>query len=954
MKKLTRLIVNNKLVVVIIFAILTVVSVVCIPFVNINYDDTAYLPPESSLKQGLTAMYDDFGVGGNATMMVSNVKIADMVNMNVDLEKITGVKEMMWVDDLFLSDIIPEETFEGTFLAGKRSLAQIFSKPNDKMVVLIIDALKMIMGIPAESRVSLDKMKAFIAENQTVLNKNSAAEYSERWPGYDAEYKQFYNSAITMFGLIPEADSFDLNQIEMIANQLDGFYKKDPNNNGYALVQISFEDSDYDKKTLKAIDEIEEYMKDSGYSISMVGNAAITHNSVSVMTSETTNAMVLAVLIVLAVLLLTTTSYWEAILLLIPMGVSILMNMGSNLLMPKISYMTNSIASVLQLALTMDYSILLLNRFKQEKKRGLSSNEAMADAMTRSMRAISSASLTTIASFVALMFMGYRLGLDMGIVLAKGVLFSMFSVFLLLPVLTLYTEKLITKTTHKTFNLSFRKFSLKLLKHRLWMPVALIALLAIGAVFQAQNSFVYGQESSMGGEGTPISAARLDVESIFGKQNQGLVLLNYKMFDQDGNGVLDDIEKAAFNEREILLSQQLVALNGVKSVQCWAEIDAAGASAILPESYSAQFLGQENSRMILFLDVPEEGPETTEVVMRINSIIDEVYQDKIDLTGIKPYHIGNSASTLVIQKLVMADYDIITYISLALVALIVMLAFKSLILPILLVVTIQGAIYFNMAIPYFQQDPLVFVGYLLVSAILLGATIDYAIVVTSHYMEHRQNMNKYDAMQHSLADSARTLMTSAGILTFAGLALTMTTSAPATAVFGNAIFRGGILSFLFVITLLPQLLVIFDGLIRATTFRGKKIMMDNRLCAVAPDVVEASVLPRAAKKKSSSQIEREQEIVNAIIAGIESHNKESYERFDMSDKKSLYQENKGAELIDFTEEPVTLFEEDKKNGTTIETYFKDSEFIPPEARKKVSKKKAEPNIEILDQNEDGE
>lgn len=921
MKKIARLVVNHKLVTVIIFAVLTVIAVVCIPFVNINYDDTSYLPKDSALRQGLDTMYSEFGQGGNATMMVSKVAVADQVIMNEDLEKIPGVSNMMWIDDLLLSEIIPEGMHPG----GARTLPDALGIPGDKLVVMVLDVLNMIMDIPPESRGSIDAIKNYININGTVLSRNSASDYTTKWPNYDGDYKSFYNLVITLIDLIPDLDNFDLTQIDMIASQLDGFYKKDQNNNGYALVQISFENSDYDKITLSAIDSIKEYMTSKGYKISLVGNAAVTHNSVSVMTSETTGAMAIAGVIVLLVLLLTTTSYWEPILLLIPMGVSILMNMGSNLIMPKISYMTNSIASVLQLALTMDYSIYLLNRFKQEKKRGLSSNEAMAEAMANGVKAIFSASLTTIASFVALMFMSYQLGLDMGIVLAKGVVSSMLSVFLLLPVLTLYTEKLITKTAHKTFNLSFRKFSNKLLKHRMWLPIFLVALLAIGAIFQAQNLFTYGQESSMGGEGTPIATARTDVESIFGKQNQGLILLEYGLFDEDRDGSLSEVEMTAFRARELLLSEKLMEISGVKSVQAWASIEGVGASAILPESYKAQFLSDNSSRVILFLDVPEEGEQTTQVVMQINSIVEETYRDRIDATGKTPYHIGNSAATLAIKTLVTADYDIITYVSLALVALIVLVAFKSLLIPIILGVVIQGAIYVNMAVPYFQQEPIVFVGYMLVSAILLGATIDYAIVVSSHYMEHRQTMNKYNAMQHALADSARTLMTSAGILTFSGLAIALTTSSPATAVFGNAIFRGGILSFLFVVTLLPQLLVIFDGAIRATTIRGKQLMIDNKLASIAPDVTESAVLPIAARKKRPSQVEREQEIRNAIIAGIESHRGETEDDYNTKNL-SIKSSNINQALPNYMEETVSLFEEGKEE-------LEDSDFIPPESKK---------------------
>lgn len=228
------------------------------------------------------------------------------------------------------------------------------------------------------------------------------------------------------------------------------------------------------------------------------------------------------------------------------------------------------------------------------------------------------------------------------------------------------------------------------------------------------------------------------------------------------------------------------------------------------------------------MSIPSEGEQTEKLVDTIRGILDEELKDTEVSGGDKYYLVGEASATMEIKSLVERDYDIITYVSLALVGLVILVSFKSAIIPVILLLVIQGSVYINMTIPYLTKEPIIFVGYLLVSSILLGATIDYAILFTDNYMSNRQTMNKFDSARFAMSQSARALITSAGILTFSGLTLWVISGMPASSLFGAAIFRGGLLAFICVMILLPQLLVLLDTPIRYSTWKGKEKMIRSR------------------------------------------------------------------------------------------------------------------------------
>lgn len=756
MEKIIRFIVEKKLLICIIFCVLIAASAACIPFVRVNYDDTSYLPKNSETKQALEYLYDQYGSGGNASIMFDDVDIEGALEYKERLEKIDGIKKVLWLDDVlagFLDDVVAQMNEEGTAITKAEAIEYLLGT---------IGVIKL--------------------DNRGV------------------NYPRFIGVLLTKF----MEGGLSMGLMGEFKPQLEGFYRQDA-----AFMQIFFTEGDYADATYKAINEI----RKMGVSLYMTGNAAVNYNSRKMVSNETIISTIIASSVVLIILFLMTKSYWEPVIYLMTIGSAVIINMGTNIFMGGISYMTQGVASVLQLALTMDYSIFLLNRYRREKKSGLDNNEAMISAIKHSLSPISASSLTTIASFVALMFMSYRLGLDIGLVLTKGVVISMLSVFMFMPALILYTDKLITKSAHKSFRFTFKKLSAGLVKSRYVLPFIIIAIMAPCAYFQSQNLFVYGNEATMGSEGSLIAADREAVEGIFGTQNQMLIIL------PDGA-----------NAKEYDISMKLLELEymGISSVQSLSLVREAGLEDVLPPVLKNQFIGKSSTRIILSLSIPSEGEQTEKLVDTIRGILDEELKDTEVSGGDKYYLVGEASATMEIKSLVERDYDIITYVSLALVGLVILVSFKSAIIPVILLLVIQGSVYINMTIPYLTKEPIIFVGYLLVSSILLGATIDYAILFTDNYMSNRQTMNKFDSARFAMSQSARALITSAGILTFSGLTLWVISGMPASSLFGAAIFRGGLLAFICVMILLPQLLMLLDTPIRYSTWKGKEKMIRSR------------------------------------------------------------------------------------------------------------------------------
>lgn len=779
MKKFAEFIVKYKLVFVILFAVLAAGGAICLPFVQVNYDDTLYLPEDSETKLGLNAMYHEFGSSGNASLMLNNVDVEAATDFKQTLLAVDGVKSVVWIDELVEPFIeVPLQSMEEDGKEITRGKA--------------VEFIVAIIGVLTPDFADLD-----LVDQVNVIMEAAPDEQPD---------KGLFTSFVLAMAPMMNDPSLNIGSATAFKDQIKTFY-----NENAAFYQIFFEEGDYSDSTYNAIRTIRSM---ENIEIYMSGSSATPYTARLTVTSETVTSMIVAGIVVIVILFLMTTSWWEPVLILLVIGASILINMGTNLALSSISYMTHGVSAVLQLALTMDYSIFLLNRYKQERRSGKDASPAMVDALRTSFSPIMASSMTTVAGFVALMFMQYKLGFDIGLVLTKGVIFSILAVFFFMPGMILLTEKLIFKGEHKTFNLRLGKFSNFLIKTRKFLPVLIILAIIPCIYFQGLNTYTYGPEASTGGPGSLLSEDKAVIEEKFGIQNQLAILLPVEYYD-----------------REAAITYDIIALGTDKviSVQSLSVIEEAGFDEMLPDSFLKQFKDKGNyTRVVVMLNCEQEGERPEAILAEIRAIVDRYVGDDIASGGKAYFMLGESESTLEIRDLVRSDYDIITYISIALVALIILISTRSILIPIILIGVIQGSIYINMVFPYLFDQPMIFVGYLLVSSILLGATIDYAILLSDRYVEHRATMNKFDAMRHAVSNSSRSLITSAGILTFAGFALGIVSGMPATSLFGMTIGRGGLCAFVLVLVLLPQLLILLDTPIRYTMWKGKERMIDNK------------------------------------------------------------------------------------------------------------------------------
>lgn len=740
-------VVKHKLLLVLIFAVALAVSIVLYFFVNVNYDSSKYMPEGSKMSEGIKIMYDEFDGNSLAQIMVEDLSYAEALNLKSEIEKIDGVNNVIWLDTM-LSTVV------------------------DKALPLI--------NAEIEEKYTSIELTEYLLAFTKVLPK----------PTGD-KLKRFNSCLVKLFEVSGEL-GLPMNVLDQMSGELKGFYK-----DGAVLMQVMFSDTDYSERTYAAMKQI----RALNYDTHMLGNPAMVFNSRKTLNKQTLISLGIAGAIIIVILFIASSSYFEPILLLAAIGVAVILNMGTDIILPEVSYMTKSIASVLQLALTMDYSIVLLHRFKQERAICSDPNMAMARAIKHSFSPISASSLTTITSFIAIMFMSYTIGRDLGFVLMKGVIFSILSVFFLLPALTLYSLKLLDKSEHKTFKLNFKRHCSFLIKTVKFLPIIIVLIVLPCIYMQSANSFTYGNGATFGGKSSIIYEDRISIENVFGTQNQSAILL-----------------PKDYADKEIELSEKLLAVDGVKSVQSLAMIEKSGMASLMPNELLGQFKSKSGDyiRIAIFLDVPEESEETTAVINNIHSTINNVI-------GSDDYYlVGESPSVLEIKKVVESDYSLISILSVLFVAIIIAIAFKSLLVPVILVLTIESAIWIAMSIPFLMGTPMVFIGYLVISAILLGTTIDYAILYANNYMRARLSMHKDEALRSAIASSSKTIITSATIFTCIGFAVGAISTMPAINLFGTAIGFGGLTSMLLVLVFLPQLMYLFDKPVQYLTRYARK------------------------------------------------------------------------------------------------------------------------------------
>lgn len=570
-----------------------------------------------------------------------------------------------------------------------------------------------------------------------------------------------------------------------IKNSLtDRFYK-----DGNAVYQIIFEDGDSDASTHKAINEIYGIVgKDRGC---FAGSAVSSKERQESITREIAMAIGMAVVIIWLILTLTTTSWFEPFLFILVMAVAIVLNMGSNIMFGRISFFTFSTAAILQLAVSMDYSIFLLHTYTAIKQSGVDSRPAMEAAIEKSCSSILASGATTIVGFLVIALMKFTIGRDVGFVLTKGIICSLVTVLFLMPTLILRFDKKIEKTAHRSFLPPLD--GLGKLMYRIRIPVlAAAALCAVPCYFgQSMNYFYYGDDALGSGPGTRVYEDSRAIEDVFGKSNVIIAMV------PNGNVIkerrlTDELEDQEFIDYALSMAGTLP--QGIPE-------------SFLPESVTKQLRTGSYARILISMETREESSYSFQCSEKLTEIVKKYYPED-------SYVIGMTPTTIDIRDILTDDYNRVSIISLAGVALVVMLTFHSVMVPILVIIPIEVAIYLNMTIPYIIGDSMVYIGYIIVSCLQLGATIDYSILMTNNYMEFRETMGSRESAVTAIAKSAISILTSGGILTVVGYLLYFTSSIQAISQVGRLVGRGALLSMLLVLSLLPALLAAFDKPIR--------------------------------------------------------------------------------------------------------------------------------------------
>ena len=768
MRKLAEFIVDKRKLLLIIFIAAAIGSVIMSSHINVIQELTDYLPDDTETSIGLDVMDEQFTTFGTAKVMVQNV----------------------------------------TYDQAK----------------VIADQLKDIKGVSAVD---------FYEEDEDDENN-------------DTEEKEFTNSE-------DMRDSYqDL----------------------AALYSISFETPEDDSLAQAAIADVRTALKDYDawfYTTVDKDDAADLQDDMKVI-------LVIAVIIIVGVLLFTSGTYMEIAIFMLVFGMAALLNMGTNFIFYNISFVTNAVATVLQLAMAIDYAIILFHRFMEEKGK-VNTREALVRALEKGIPEISSSSLTTMAGMVALMFMQFGIGLDLGRVMIKAILLSMLSVFGFMPGLIMLWEKQIDRTLHKSFvpNIEFWGKIVLAIRH-VTLPV--FAVVMVVACFLSVNcNYVYDNSSVESAKMNEYMTAKREISKVFDLDNTLAVVVPKGDYDSEArimkeveslpmvdstlglaNVTVDDDEQYVLTDS--LTPQELADITDMDidtirllyRFYAWKEekygaflnsiddfeipllsmIDfiygeeenetfdfSADFSQDIQDMHKTvsdareQLEGDEYSRMLVMTTGPIEGDEIFHTIDQIRDIAYQYYHEV--------YVVGDSTSDYDLSKSFTQDNLMVSIMTAVFVAIILLFTFTNYSIPLILVATIQTSIWINFSIPAVTGTGMFFLSYLIVSSIQMGATIDYAIVITSRYTAYRkENVDKRTAIIKTLNESFPTIITSGTIMTSAGFVIGQITSNPVIASLGTTLGTGTLTSIILVMLILPQLLYAFDGIIHKT-YRKRRI-----------------------------------------------------------------------------------------------------------------------------------
>ena len=638
-----------------------------------------------------------------------------------------------------------------------------------------------------------------------------------------------------------------------------------------ALFSVTFDGTTTDDISVHALHTIRDML--DGYDTYIDTEVGV--DTSADLQSEMSVILVLAAIVIVLVLTLTSRSYAEVPVLIMTFGAAALLNMGTNFLCGTISFISNSVTVILQLALAIDYAIILCHRFSDEHETK-DTREACIAALSKAIPEISSSSLTTISGLGALAFMHFGIGRDMATVLIKAILFSLLSVFTLMPGLLMVFSKKIDATRHKNLipKITFLgKFDVAT---RFIVPPIFAVVVVVTAVLANKCPYCYSYTDLVTAKQSESQIAHQKIKNTFGVNNMVAVIVPTGDYDSERQ-LLKDLDSCA----EVKSTQGLAnidAMDGYKLADALTPrqmSELAGLDYEVAEALYAAYAVDQNeygklisglgdykvplfdmfmflqremkdgnitldgdiqetlddlfeqlnkaqlqlqsdkySRLVVYLNLPEESDETMDFLDTMHALIAKYYSSDT-------YIVGNSTNVKDLSSSFGEDNMLISVLSALFVVIILLFTFKSAGLPVLLIVVIQGSIWINFSVPTIQHESLYFLGYLIVNSIQMGANIDYAIVISSHYTDLKKEMRPKEAIIAALNEAFPTIFTSGTILAVAGALIGVMTTNPVIAAIGTCLGRGTVISIVLVMAVLPQILLIGDTIVERTSFDVK-------------------------------------------------------------------------------------------------------------------------------------
>lgn len=780
MERIATFIVDKRKAFFVIFIVLAVYSIASISKVQVNNDLTDYLSEDTETRQGLDIMNEEFITFGSGKILVANITYQKALDLAKELEEIRGISSVQFYD----SD---EDQYE-----------------DEKLEDYYQDA-------------SALYTLSFEEEEDTELSQKAIAQVRETLSDYDA----------FIYTTVDKDDAADLQE---------------------------------DMKMILAI----------------------------------------AVTIIVLVLLFTSKTYAEIPVFLLTFGMAALLNMGTNYWFKEVSFITNAVGPVLQLALAIDYAIILSHRFMEEKEN-LPAREALIQALAKSIPEISSSSLTTVSGMIALMCMQFGIGPDLGRILTKAIILSLLTVFLFMPALIFMFNKAMEKTIHKSFVPNITVWGKIVVKTRYILPPLFLFILIFAKFFSARCPYIYDVESAKADKMNEYMTSKTRIEETFDVPSMLAVVLpegDYKseakviemlksfpqvdtvlglagveIGDNDEYTLVDSLKPREFSEIAD------VDIDIVKALYRFYAIDQEQYGSLLSnvddyeipiismvdfiydqkenkglkldddlseeidEIYDTlldarkQLEGQGHSRIVFTFTGAGEGAETFQFIDNVRTLAQSFYEDEV-------FVVGNPTSAYDLSKSFITDNGLISVLTVLFVGIILLITFQSASIPFMLCLTIEGSIWINFSIPFLTSSPMFFLSYLVVSSIQMGATIDYAIVITSRYMELRKTApSRKDAIMDSLNQAFPTIITSGTIMCAAGFVIGKISSNAVISSLGTTLGLGTLTSIILVMTVLPQILLLGDKLIDKTAFEVSRpqIAVGKNLIASVPTRVDGHI-----------------------------------------------------------------------------------------------------------------